>query len=277
MAKQTKQNGVQPAQQPTQQPQKPVNQASPVNTQSDVDWSEEAGGGFEMARQDDYGIPFLVILQKGSPEVDPDHKDYATKRIQGAQSGMIMNTLTRKIVFDGQGDPMQFIPCSYVKLYQEWRQREQGGGFIQSHRNATILTECKRNDKNQDILPNGNMIITTSYFQGLYMDLDEVEWKQAIIAMNSTQLKKARSWLNMASSIRNGGVIPPLYSQVYQITTATEHNAKGSWRGWVIELCRALDFGDNDVIVEARSISRNAVEQQKALDYTPSEASEEVM
>jgi hypothetical protein len=237
---------------------------------SDMDWGQESGAGFEFTKPEDFGIPFLVILQKGSPEVDPDHKDYATKKIAGAQAGMIMNTLARKIVFDPASDPLQFIPCSFIKLYQEWRPREQGGGFVMSHKNASILTTCTRNEKNQDILPNGNTIITTSYFQGLYMDTDEWVWKQAIVAMSSTQLKKARSWLNTMSSIRMNGITPPMYSHVYAITTVAESNQKGNWRGWKIELLRPLMKEDNEVVAEARLICRNSSEQnQKLIEMEP--------
>jgi hypothetical protein len=58
--------------------------------------------------------------------------------------------------------------------------------------------------------------------------------------MTSTQLKKARSWLNMATNIKlngpNGQYVPPLFSHKYLLTTVPESNTKGSWIGWHIEL-----------------------------------------
>ncbi|WP_214293519.1 hypothetical protein, partial [Escherichia coli] len=76
-------------------------------------------------KPEDLGIPFLTILQKGSPEVDDTNPDHARKTFPGCKGGLIINTLQRKIVYDGF-TPCQFVPSAYVKLFQEWKPRNQG-------------------------------------------------------------------------------------------------------------------------------------------------------
>lgn len=260
MAKETKK---QPSQPPVSE------QAPPV--QDAYDWSQEQSTGFEATRAEDLGIPFLTLLQKGSPEVDEDHKDYETKKIEGADRGMIINTVTRQIVYNrDESKPLLFIPAFHEKLWQEWKPRGSGGGFVKSHGNATILMRATRNEKGEDVLPEGNIIITTSYFYGFA--LIEGEWVRVILPMQSTQLKKARAWLNMMHGIRVNDQMPPMYSHAYKLTTTQENNEKGNWWGWVIDIDHQLTKADALVIKEARQIAQDAAKSSiKALPQASSE------
>lgn len=226
------------------------------------DWSQEQTTGFEATKPEDLGIPFLNLLQKGSPEVDEGHPDYKTKGIKDAKQGMVLQTVSRKIVYDrDETKPLLFIPAFYEKLYQEWKTRDNGGGFVQSHRSSVILTKTSRNEKNQDILPNGNEIKTTSYFYGfclIPLEDGTHEWVRTILPMVSTQLKKAKIWLNLMHGIRINGAMPPMYSHAYKLTTVSESNEKGNWWGWKIEIDHILTKADQDVIVEARQIANES-------------------
>ena len=51
---------------------------------------EEAGSGFEEATSDSYAVPFLQVLQSGSPQCKKSDGKY----IKGAEEGMIFNTVT---------------------------------------------------------------------------------------------------------------------------------------------------------------------------------------
>lgn len=61
----------------------------------------------------------------------------------------------------------------------------------------------------------------------------------ALIVMKSTQLKKSRKWNSMMMSVklqgRNGLYTPPMYSQIYRLSTVPESNDKGKWYGWEVE------------------------------------------
>ena len=256
------------------QTKEPVQQSAPASAPADdqsYDWGQEQTTGFEATRAEDMGIPFLSLLQKGSPQVDEDHKDYETKKLEGAEAGMVINTVTRQIVYNkDEAKPLVFIPAFHEKLYQEWKPRNSGGGFVQSHRNATVLMRCKRNEKKDDVLPNGNIIITTSYFYGFA--LIEDEWVRTILPMTSTQLKKARAWLNLMHSQRIGDRMPPMYSHAYSLTTVKESNEEGSWWGWKIDVNRVLNKSDADIIGLARQIANDSA---KSILQLPAPAASE--
>jgi len=212
----------------------------------EFDWSEEAGQGFENVTQEDLGIPFLQIIQSTSPELEEDSPKY----IEDAKAGMIINSATREIL-GGRGEPVEFVPCSYQKLYVEWTPRESGGGYVQSHGSPSILSQCTRNDRGQDELENGNLIVTTAYMFGL---VNGEEPERAVVSFTSTQLKKARLWLSMMKSIRldgkNGKFTPPMFSHIYHLGSVPEKNEKGSWFGWKIENAGMVQ--DKALVEEAR-------------------------
>lgn len=242
------------------------------------DFSGEVGAGLENVRAGDLSIPFLVILQDGSPEVKKTHKDYATKGIKGATAGMILNTVTKELYVTEPGEPGKspaevggsflFVPCMYQKLYVEWTPREKGGGIVESHADDTLLLQCKKNEKGQDVLPNGNVLQTTAYFFGTAIINNEPI--RCVIGLSSTQLKKARQWLNIATNIKfkkkdgSGTYNPPLYSHFYRLSSQPESNEKGSWYGWKIELAGPVMTAD--VVELAREIYKQVqTGQAKAL------------
>ena len=243
--KPTKKSGVAP--EPTQQ------------AIATYDWGQSQATGFEKVNTDDLGIPFLMILQSGSPEIKVSHKDHVAKKIAGATEGCIINTVTRQILYTHGEEPVLFIPCAYEKLYVEWKKRGEGagGGFVRSHTDPLVLRDCHRNEKNQDELPNGNIIMTTAYFYGLVNVNDA--WEKVVIGMTSTQLKKARNWLNMAMAIKiqsptRGLITPPLFSHKYALGTTPENNEAGSWFGWTVESAGMIE--NKDLISQCFEITK---------------------
>ena len=257
----------------TKRPAAPAQAAA--QTPVAYDWSQQGPSGFENVNAEDLGIPFLGIIQKGSPQFDQDHEDYPTKHIEGCEVGDIFNTVTNTVVASA-GEPLEFIPCTFQKLFMEWTPREKGGGLVKTHQSAQILNECVRNERGQDVLRNGNLIVTTAYFYGIALvDGDRI---QCIIGMTSTQLKKSKQWLNMMMSLkatRPDGVkyTPPMFSHSYLLYSIPEKNEKGSWRGWLIQIGK--EMSDPVLIAEAMGYAKRASTVQKTLNAPPADEREE--
>jgi len=206
-----------------------------------VDFEQDAGLGVDF-NQEDLAIPFLQVLQKGSPQIDEDHPDFAQWEHLKAKTGQFFNTVTYELF-----DEVFVIPCGYVPSYVEWKDRQTaGGGWVAQHPIETSLIEqCKRNDKNQDVLPNGNILVQTHYHYCLVVDVDTGKMTPVVVAMSSTQLKKSRRWNTMLSTMTldgsNGPYIPPIFSHIWRLTTVAESNDKGNWRGYAIEVSQVVD------------------------------------
>lgn len=192
-------------------------------------FEEDAQSGFGGMSQEDFALPFLRLLTNTSPEVG---------EVEGAIPGMIFNTVSGQL-YDGKKG-IEVIPVAYVRQYIEWAPRGSGSGAPIAIYPATsdILSRTHREPgENKDYLDNGNYIENTA--NHYVMMLTEDGPSPALITMKSTQLKKSRKWNSMMMSVRmmgkNGPFVPPMYSQVYRLTTQAESNDKGKWFGWEIE------------------------------------------
>ena len=77
---------------------------------------KNAGKGLQNVSNDDITIPRLAIIQSGSPQ----RKKKDEKYIEGAEEGMIFNTVTNEVY-----EKIEVIPCGYRKTYVEWVPRDK--------------------------------------------------------------------------------------------------------------------------------------------------------
>lgn len=217
---------------------------------------DAAAGGFENMGQEDFALPFLRLLTNTSPEVG---------EVDGAMPGMIYNTVTGQL-YDGKKG-ITVIPCAYVRQYIEWAPRGSGSGAPIAIYPATsdILSRTHREPgDNKDYLDNGNYIENTANHYVMVVN-DEGVPEPALIVMKSTQLKKSRKWNSMMMSAKmigkNGPYTPPMFSQLYRLTTQAESNDKGKWFGWEVERIGAIENADLYVAAKgfANSISAGDV------------------
>jgi hypothetical protein len=189
------------------------------------DMMADAGLGFENVSANDVAIPYLKVLQALSPELR------GVTKIAGAEEGLIINTVTGQLMKE-----VRVIPCAFKKSYVEWTPREAGGGLVKEWTDEKILEKTKKNERNQDVLANGNLIVTTAYHYVLV--LSEGGFERALIAMSSTQLKKSRRWLGqmMALQVKVGdkSFTPPPFSHSYHLGSGMETKDANSWYGWLI-------------------------------------------
>jgi hypothetical protein len=189
------------------------------------DMMADAGLGFENVSANDVAIPYLKILQALSPELR------GVTKVAGAEEGLIINTVTGQLMKEGR-----VIPCAFKKSYVEWTPREAGGGLVKEHTDEKILERTKKNERGQDVLPNGNLIVTTAYHY--VMVVSDGGFERALLAMSSTQLKKSRRWLGQMMSLQvkvgDKTFTPPPFSHSYHLGTGMETKDTNSWYGWLI-------------------------------------------
>jgi len=190
-------------------------------------FEEDKAGGMEGMGSGDFAMPFLRVLGQLSPEVNKRDSKY----VEGAEPGMIFNTVTRQ-TYDGETG-VNLIPCGYKREYVEWSDRGEGTSApIAIHSvESGIIKDTTRGSDYKDRLPSGNYLENTASYFVLTEDMS-----QALITMKSTQLKVSRSWNSMMNSIKlkgkNGMFTPASYSHVYNLSTVQQSNDKGTWFGW---------------------------------------------
>ena len=189
----------------------------------------DADKGSQNMTQDDLALPFLKVLGQLSPETNKRDGKY----VEGAEPGMILNTVTNEI-FDG-AKGMNVIPVYYERKLVEWQDRGESKGAPVAIHNAEsdIMSQTTRDKSFKDRLSNGNYIENTA--NHFVIVLGESP-SSALISMKATQLKISRKWNSVMMGIKlqgkNGLFTPPTYSHIYNLKTVQMSNDKGTWFGW---------------------------------------------
>ena len=203
-----------------------------------LDFVSDSGMGLENIDKSDLALPFLKLLQSGSDETKKRHAKY----VEGAEAGMFYNTVTKKLYSGEKG--IDVIPVFYKMTYPEWAPFEKREGRpVHNDRGPSIMSQTTQNDKNKDVLTNGNEIIkTANHFVVILGDRPE----KALMTMKSTQLKVSRSWNSLMEDQfehdpKTGKAVPaPMFSRVYKLNSV-ENSGSFTWHGYNINLIRKVD------------------------------------
>jgi hypothetical protein len=229
-----------------------VKENTDVATASDNMYLNDAGAGFEEASTDSFAIPFLSILQSGSPQVKKSDGAY----IKGAEEGMLFNSVTQEVYSGEEG--IEIIPCHYSQRFVEWKLRENGGGFVAEHTpNDPIVSQTVRDDKFRNITPAGNQLVDTRNHYVLIRRNGSLQ--PAIMSLSSSQLKKSKQLMSLLQGIKvknpQTGMfdIAPMYSNILLVQTSAESNDKGSWFGYRFSIVGKV--GDEGEYAEAKGFA----------------------
>jgi hypothetical protein len=233
------------------------------------DFEQDSRRGFEGAKsRSDFAIPFVVILQSLSPQVDGENK------IQGAKPGMFYNTVTGEL-----SSELTVIPCRYTRTFVEWVPRNAGGGF-RGERDHTFEAEYDRlrdPATGKAKLPGGNEIADTRNFYVL-VEAENGALSPAVISMGSTQIKKARNWNTFMQTKtmpgKVGQFVPAMFASRFRLTTKMESNKKGKWYGWGYEWLGFINSPAEIAYQSGKVLSETVASGNVSVDRTQTEVHE---
>lgn len=200
------------------------------------DMSADMGAGMEGADSESFAIPFLVVLQKMSPQCDEGQPGY----LEDAKPGMLFNTVTGEL-YDGK-EGVLFLPCAFQRRYILWGPRGSGNSFMGEYMPSDV-EEMKRDGRLKEVegrlyapdergevneKRSPRMVDTRSHF-GLVVDGSNVT--PVVMPLRSTQIKKSKQLMSMLSGAKINGKTPPTWANQIRITTVAEANDEGSWHG----------------------------------------------
>ena len=214
---------------------------------TEVDLQEDSGSGMEGATQDSFAIPFLVVLQKGSPQVD----EASGVALEGARQGMLYETVSGKMV-DGKEKGVLFVQAAYKRVFIRWGARDAGGGFKGEFTEAQIVAMRTKGEikelENRLYVPEADGSVNpkksdhindTRNHYGLILD-ETGGFTQAMISLTSTQIKKSKGLMSALAGVKlpgkQGMFTPATWASAIRVTTVPESNEKGSWMGIRFEL-----------------------------------------
>ena len=229
----------------------------------------DAGQGIGNIKQDDLALPFLKVLGQLSPEVNKRDAKYA----EGAEPGMIINTVTNEL-YDGTKG-IEVLPVYYKRQQIEWQDRgESKGAPVNIYDAGDDIPKTTRDKGFKDRLANGNYLENTvSHFVVLLGKTPTT----ALISMKATQLKISRKWNSMMLGIKmqgkNGLFTPPTYSHIYKLKTVQQSNDKGTWFGW--DVSKVGPITDKGIYEIAKGFSTNVAKGAVITKHGDSESKSE--
>lgn len=211
-----------------------------------MDYGGDEGGGFENQTSADRSIPFLNVLQDLSPQTKKREASY----VEGAEPGMMINTVTGEI-FDGE-QGLVIIPCFTEHCFTEWTPRDAGGGFKGKHATGSqIVVNAQAKAKDRKLKTDtGNDLVETFYVYALcfrpkvdltkgtpetvadLIDINEMG-SPVLLACTSTKItpyKKINTQLGMfcLPGLPHPKNKPPLWAFPLWLTTKEEKRPSGT-------------------------------------------------
>jgi hypothetical protein len=206
------------------------------------DYAADAGAGLEGATSDSYAIPFLTVLQKGSPQVD----EASGVALPGAKAGMLFESVTGRM-HEGQKGVL-IVPCAYRRVYLRWGARGTEGGGFKGELTADEVAimrdkgEIKELDNKLYVpMPDGSVNekksdrITDTRNHYCLVVAEDGTWSTALLSLTSTQIRKSKLLASMIASRKvrtaSGTIQPASWASCIRVTTVPESNDKGNWYG----------------------------------------------
>lgn len=229
-----------------------------------IDYDEDAGVGFEQADKDAYAIPFLSVLQSGSPQVKKSDGAY----IKGAEEGFLYNSVTQEVISGEAG--VRVIPCYYTRRFVRWGAREMGGGFKAEYTaDDPILSSAKVLDGRSyfpeadgTVDPKKSDVLVDTRNHYVLIVREDGSFSPAVISMTSSQLKKSRQWMSKMDGLKFTGKdgqvkTKPMFSHFYHLNTVPESNDSGSWFGYKITLGEEVSSSDPGLYAAAKGFQKS--------------------
>lgn len=197
--------------------------------------------GQENVTVDDLSIPRLDVIQALSPQ----RKKSAPEYIDGAEEGMLFNSVTGQLY----GESVTFVPSFFRKEWLLWKDRDSGGGFGGAYPTAAAA-EAEVRERGAD----WEASETAQHF-GLIVADSGVE--EVVCSMSRSKLKASRQ-LNTLAKMAGGD----RFASAYTVSAVEVSGDRGDYYnltvkrvGWVEEdvykagetLYEAVSAGDKDI------------------------------
>lgn len=210
--------------------------------------------GSEEVSADDLTIPRIELVQdlsKARKKNDPGF-------IEGAESGMLYNNVTRKLY----GETLRVVPVYFRVEYLLWRDQKLGGGFggafpdVASAR-AALSTQEKPDE--------WEVVDTNQHFVVIINSDGTLE--DAAISMAKSKAKVSRNWNSLIKI--NGG---PRFSRVYELSGFSDKNKAG--QDYHNLAVKNVGFVTPDVFAYAESVYAAVASGKVQVDRTVEEYTE---
>jgi len=190
-------------------------------TKERPDWlPAESARGQENVSVEDLALPRVDVIQDLSPQRKKNDPAY----IEGADSGMLFNTVTGTLY----GESVQFIPVYFRKEWLIWKAQDAGGGLVgvfATKEEAEDFFRSEGLDKQTYTDSKGNEypmyeIVDHANHFGIVIGPEGPE--EVVVSMSKSKMKISRQ-LNTLVKMAGGD----RFSRVYELSAVEDQNKQG--------------------------------------------------
>lgn len=225
------------------------------------DFMGDSHRGSEEVTINDVTIPRLSIIH----DLSPQRKKNAAEYIEGAEEGMLFNTVTNELY----SEPVLFVPVYFRMEYIVWKNRDAGGGFLGAFPTQEEAVTFVGNhalagqntDKGDPVLE----VQDTAQHFGLLMDpnspLEAIRTTEVVVSMAKSQLKPSRQ-LNSMVRISGGD----RWERFYRLSAVQVDGPKGDYFNWKVE---QQGFVTEDVYRKAEALYESVKAGERDVERGP--------
>jgi hypothetical protein len=192
--------------------------------------------GFEDIKSTDLIIPYISLIQSGSPELED-------KKIPNLEVGDLINSVTGEHHKGSVG--INFIPCYVQELWVEWVPRLQGGGIVGQHAaDSDVVKSAIAKNGGSKIPPKDdsgkrvgfkhgkNELVETYYIYGLLLD-EEGENSNgfAVMTFSGTKISTYKKFITALMMLKGN---PPIFANRATLKSTKQKNEYGSFFNYQI-------------------------------------------
>lgn len=234
---------------------------------------EHVGGGYEGTGRGDFLVPFLLVLQSNSPQVDGSSP---AKKIKGAEAGMF-HVSTNPRLFEGEKRGVVIVPCVTEHIFTEWLPRKEGGGFRGQHKPDSPVVAKARAAAGGTLkfkTEGGNDLTETYNVYAILLDPDDEKTPlgSVLLSITGTKIKHYRGIMTRLKGASNGGKIP-LYANKVRVLSWQDKNTQGNFKNVKFEAANGDDIvasllqPDDPLLAVAKKLKDEVLKGTARVDY----------
>ena len=170
---------------------------------------QNATRGSEEVGLDDITIPRIDVLQDLSPQIKKSKSEY----IEGAEAGVLFNTLTGELYPDG----IQILPIYFRKNWLVWKDQNKGGGLRGIYDNQAEAEQFIATQEDA-----GDLEAVETAENIVYIIDADGGFQEAAFSLSKSKLKINRKF-NSLVRLQGGD----RFSRVYSVRAVDASNAAG--------------------------------------------------
>lgn len=225
-----------------------------VDTDQMPAWlNPESHRGSEDVTVKDLILPRIDVLQALSPQIKKSDPKY----IDGAEQGLVFNTLSGELY----GDSIKFVPVVFKREFVLWQDRKSGGGF----RGAFLTEDVAEQERSMQENPEGHEVVEThNHFILLVHDDGRIE--EAVLSLSKSKRKVSRKLNSLVQMIPGDR-----FARLYKLSALEVDGPKGEY--WSFDVS-SLGYVNENIWKRGQEAYEAIMRGERGVDRTADDAEE---